>query len=149
MSAILLSASPTILDKVKEKDPDAFMIDGTTAIVAKHEALFCKYTLKAIYSHAGLHPANNQHCKRSNYTIACDFMLQIVHDTKIMGPRKFLNVGDGSYSCPWGIWNIYNTSDEKKTLDLEEARNLYNTAKTFTYNFSPYNYSHAQRLSYL
>ena len=151
MSAILLSASSNIFNTVKTKDPDAFMIDGTTAIVAKHDAIFCKDVRNAIYSHAGLCASTNQHSRRSEHSIDSEYeyTLQIVHDANIMGPLKFLNVGYGNYSCPWGIWSIFQHSNEKKTLDLEEARELYNSAKIFTYNFSKYNNDHAKRLSYL
>ena len=152
MSAILLSGSSKILNEVKAKDPNAFIIDGTTAIVAEHDAIFCRDLLKVIYSHAAfdaphINASNNKYCKRSEYMIEGGFTLQIVHDTNIMGPLKFLNVGYGNYSCPWGIWSIFRTY-ERKTLNLEEARTLYNLAKTFTYNYSSYNKMHAQRLSY-
>lgn len=148
MSAILLSGSSETLNQVKTKDSNAFMIDGTKAIVAKHEAIFCLDVLNSIYLNAGFSAYDNRYCQRSQFTIGDDFILQVVHDTKIMGPLKFLNVGYGSYSCPWGIWSIFK-KDNKKTLNLEEACDLYNLAKTFTYNYSPYNNMHAHRMSYI
>ena len=68
-----------------------------------------------------------------------------------MGPARFLNVGNGAYTAPWGLWTLYKgdpSFSKTEYIDMAEAMRIYRKAQQFTYNFSSHNQRMAKTLSY-
>ena len=101
--------------------------------------------------------------KRTVHRVGGDWVLRITHMPLIMGPAKFVNVGHGGYSAPWGIWTLCkvdglsNFDDRRLTsfVDLpicsltdEEARVGHAIAKRYTHTFSTFHTEKAKWLDY-
>lgn len=153
MSVILLTSPPWLLDDVKTRDEHAQLISDTSAILATKDAIVCKQTLDTIYSK--LFPTSHAHlssCARTMHEIEDGVWLRIVHDTNVMGPARFLNVGNGAYTAPWGLWTLYKgdpSFSKTEPLDMTEAVGIYRKAQQFTYNFSAHNQRMANFLNYM
>ena len=153
MSVILLTSPPWVLDDIKTRDENAQTIPNTRAILATKDAIVCKQTLDCIYSK--LLPTSHAHlgsCARTMHEIEDGVWLRIVHDTNVMGPSMFLNVGNGAYTAPWGLWTLYKgdpSFNKTESMDMAEAQRIYCKAQQFTYNFSVYNKRMAKTLSYI
>ena len=152
MSVIILTTSPTLLQSIQMRDTNATYIPNTYAIIAKRAAILCKETLDSLYlNHTHVHLNT---CVKTVHHLADDFILRIVHDTSIMGPVSFLNVGYGDYTCPWGIWTLSKGDPERdddfplQFLSIEEAAKAYQLARAFTYTFSDHNKNRCKQLSY-
>ena len=133
MSVILLTAPPHMLANIRMRDPNATLIHNS--ILGLRTAIVCKETIKALYGGKTSHVAN---VKRSTLSIGNNWILKIVHDTSIMGPPGFINVGFGDHTCPWGIWTLYKENNfECKLLTMQEAEEGYHLAKAYTHKENP------------
>lgn len=149
MSVVLLTTPPWVLESVKQRDAMARVIPGTSAILASREAILCNETLDAIHAQT-VHfdvskPTRTQHLIRGGYC------LRITHDTRVIGPLRFVNVGSGGYTCPWGIWLLYKGGYDFENLEpmsVEESIDAFYRAQSFTHDYSERNRKHAQTMGY-
>ena len=108
MSIILLSASPWMLDSIRERDPGAAIlpVHESHAILATHDAVICKATSDALFSRPP--QPKNAAAPRAEYALPGGFRLRVVRDSAVMGSLQFLAVA-GDCWCPWGVWALIQT----------------------------------------
>ena len=143
-SVILLTTCPGLLSDIQQRDPNACCIDQTSAILGLKTAIMCDDTLEYIYKNAGHQYYLNMSIPRSVFQID-DVILRIVHDTKVMGPCEFLNVGHGNYFAAWGVWSLIPVTP--KIFNLSEAYTAYTKAIQFTKDFSEQNKKHNNKIN--
>ena len=153
MSILLLTTLPDVtLQSVKLRDPTAQQLSKTNrTILSTQSAICCEETMDTLFSDIPFHhPKNNKNVSRCEYPVKDGWVLRIVHSTGVMGPSKFINIGVGAYTAPWGVWTLFKVNDEGlTTLTLEEAHEGYEIARQYTYHYTEHNTRMAHMLGYI
>lgn len=168
MSVILLTTLPSTLASIRERDPHATQLDGTSAILSSKAAVLCAGTLDNLCAEAYIERPDSS-TERTTVHIGNCWVLRITHSSGLMGPSRCLNIGPGAFTAPWGIWILFKVDENKRPInigpihgpfeeevlhgsfcvfDVMQAHMAYECAKRYTHEYSAHNRHMAKFLNY-
>ena len=168
MSVILLTTLPSTLASIRERDQDATELDGTSAILSSKAAVLCAETVDNLCAESYIERPDAS-TKRTKVHLGDGWVLRITHSSGSMGPSRFLNIGLGAFTAPWGIWILFKVDENKCPMhvgpihgsieeevlygsfcvfDVMQAHMAYECAKRYTHEYTAHNRHMAKFLHY-
>ena len=158
---ILLTSAVRVNDLIADWDEtnSTFLMetqDGVDVLYGPRKHIICRETLMTIYKttmNKRIPDDDDLKCiPRYAFKLKNNWVLEIMNDTQVMGPKRFLNpISNNRSFCPYGVWTLHKTdldTNTHLTFGPDLVFDAVKIAQLFTYTKSDQHLRHAMFMNY-